>query len=74
MDSETNLGQVSEDKPIPPSVQRHYRRAAKQVGDLFCWCVINLDGFPAARGDWIDEVKRRLVEHKELQKEPAREG
>lgn len=41
---------------VPPA----YRLAAKQIGDLFCWCVENLERFPPMKGEWTDEIKRRL--------------
>lgn len=48
------------DKPIPDHMARHYHRAARQIGDLFCWCVKNLRKFPPIEGDWLDVVKERL--------------
>lgn len=39
---------------------RHYKIAAHETGDLFCWCVQNLDNFPPMEGNWTDEVKKRL--------------
>ena len=54
------------DKPMsvpnePEGIEKHYRRAAKQIGELFCWCVENLKPFPPRDGEWINEVKRRLA-------------
>jgi hypothetical protein len=38
-----------------------YKRGAKQSGELFCWCVTNLKSFPPIDGEWLDEIKRRLL-------------
>lgn len=37
-----------------------YRRGAKWSGELFCWCIENLDNFVQLEGDANDEIKRRL--------------
>lgn len=50
-----------DDKPISPGLVPHFRRAAHQIGDLFCWCIRNLSKFPPGDSDWIDDVKRRLL-------------
>jgi hypothetical protein len=43
-----------------PEVLKLYKQAAHENGELFCWCVQNLEKFPPIEGDWLDEVKRRL--------------
>ena len=48
-------------KVSPSGLDRHYKQAAHEIGELFCWCVENLEKFPPAPGvEWIDDVKRRL--------------
>jgi hypothetical protein len=45
-----------------PGLMAEYKRAAKDQGDLFCWCVQNLKKFPPIEGKWTEDVKRRLAE------------
>lgn len=46
-------------KSVP--LERHYKKAAKDIGDLFCWCVTHLTKFPPGPDvEWLDDVKRRL--------------
>lgn len=45
------------------AAERHrdlYKRGAKLSGDLFCWCVENLSGFPPIDHDANEEIKLRL--------------
>lgn len=45
-----------------------YRRGAKWSGELFCWCIENLDDFVQLEGDANDEIKRRLNRLKATEK------
>jgi hypothetical protein len=60
-------------KSIP--LERHYKQAAKDIGDFFCWCVTHLTKFPPGPGvEWLDDVKRRLSEQQPVsqwQKQPG---
>lgn len=44
------------------TILRHYKQAAHDIGDLFCWCVENLYLFPPAPGEkpWLEGIKDRL--------------
>jgi hypothetical protein len=53
------------------AVVEHYKRASRDYGDLFCWCVQNLEKFPPLEGRWTDEVKRRLSQSQPPASEPS---
>ncbi len=45
-------------------------KACHDIGDLFCWCVQNLKGFPPIKGEWIEDIKNRLKPREAAQAEP----
>ena len=48
------------------------RPATKTVGNLFCWCLENLQPWPPTEGEWVDDVKRRLKQLTSAQAEVAK--
>ena len=48
------------------------RPATKTVGNLFCWCLENLQPWPPIEGEWVDDVKRRLKQLTASQAEAAK--
>lgn len=42
-------------------IKKHRDKGNAQYSNLFVWCVENLQGFPPIEGEWIDDVKARLM-------------